>query len=316
MKIKEKMHIYDANPRAVRYTMTFIRRIVRSLTRKSYRLTDARPGKICRLIRLSVCLSVAGFAAATPAPLEVVTVLAPHAWLAERIGGERIHVIVLLPPGASSETYEPTPRPVSLLMRADVYMVSSMPFERSWLTAARSVNPELQVVPCCTPSGDPDADRHEWTDPWRALELARSLRDALSSLDPAGASHYAHNFRMLETDVAALHEDVAARLAGLEGRSFAVSHPAWGAFAHRYGLRQINLETEGLETSARRLAFLIEQASATGTRYVFTQPQHSKRAARVMAEALDAELVELDPLAPDYLQNIRRTAERLAEALR
>jgi zinc transport system substrate-binding protein len=60
---------------------------------------------------------------------------------------------------------------------------------------------------------------------------------------------------------------------------------------------------------------MIERAKATGARAIVVQPQFSRKSAAAVAEAVEAELVELDPLAPDVPGNILRIATVLAEVL-
>src|SRR5690606_3888118 len=101
-----------------------------------------------------------------------------------------------------------------------------------------------------------------------------------------------------------------------EGQRFLVFHPSWGYFAAAYGLVQVAIEHEGKEPGARALAGIIEQAKAEGIRVVFVQQQSAGASARAVAEAIGGRVVPLDPLAPDYLANLRRSAQAIAEALR
>ncbi|HIE55941.1 MAG TPA: ABC transporter substrate-binding protein, partial [Chromatiaceae bacterium] len=81
----------------------------------------------------------------------------------------------------------------------------------------------------------------------------------------------------------------------------------------RYGLRQLSVEQEGKEPNARSLARLIDQARELGIRTLIVQPQHSGATAQVVARALNARMVEIDPLAEDYFTMMRRLAEVLLE---
>ena len=96
---------------------------------------------------------------------------------------------------------------------------------------------------------------------------------------------------------------------------FIVFHPSWGYFADAYGLVQLPIETGGHEPGPRGLATLIERGREAGARAVFVQPQFSERSARAVAEALDARTVTADPLARDYVDNLRRLGAEVAGAL-
>jgi zinc transport system substrate-binding protein len=94
-----------------------------------------------------------------------------------------------------------------------------------------------------------------------------------------------------------------------------VFHPAWGYFADTYGLTQVPIEREGKEPGARALAALIDQAKREKTQVVFVQPQFDKRSAVQVAQAIGGAVVAVDPLAPDYIDNLRRVGREFSQAL-
>ena len=61
-------------------------------------------------------------------PLVFVSI-PPQKYLVEELAGDLVRVEVLLPPGASPATYEPTPRQLANLDRAAVYFQIGSPFE-------------------------------------------------------------------------------------------------------------------------------------------------------------------------------------------
>ena len=95
-----------------------------------------------------------------------------------------------------------------------------------------------------------------------------------------------------------------------------VFHPAWGYFAHSYGLHQEAIEVGGKEPGARGLARLIEIARAERVRVIFVQKQFSRTSADAVARAIGGEVVSIDPLAEDFLRNTRRVADAMAKAMR
>jgi len=77
----------------------------------------------------------------------------------------------------------------------------------------------------------------------------------------------------------------------------------------------VPIEKEGKEPGARALVAIIEQARRGQVRIVFVQPQLSRRSAEQVARAIGGRVVPIDPLAPDYADNLRRAARQIAEAL-
>jgi zinc transport system substrate-binding protein len=94
-----------------------------------------------------------------------------------------------------------------------------------------------------------------------------------------------------------------------------VFHPAWSYFAEDYGLEQIAIEHQGKEPGARTLQKTIEEGKRLGIKVIFVQKQFSLSIAENIAKMIGATVRELDPLAEDYLGNMRRTATAISGAL-
>ena len=94
-----------------------------------------------------------------------------------------------------------------------------------------------------------------------------------------------------------------------------VSHPSWSYFADEYGFTQISIEREGKEIQASSLVDLIKTAKERNVKTIFVQPQFNDRAAKVVANELNAEVMMLDPLAFNYIDNMNRVTENIVKGL-
>jgi zinc transport system substrate-binding protein len=251
----------------------------------------------------------------------------PQAYFVERIGGPHIAVGVLVGPGQSPHTYEPTPKAVSNLSDADVYFKIGIPFEKSLLDKATRLFPNLHVVDIQAgiefrrieehgheegDRGEGEADPHTWLDPHLVKTQATTIAAELKRLDPENAAEYDRNLKAFADDLDSVDARIATLLAPYRGSRFYVFHPSYGYFADRYGLVQVAVESEGKEPGAQRLADLIDHAHADGVTVLFAQPQFSSRTAEAIAHEIGAAVKPLDPLARDYLANLERMTEALA----
>lgn len=101
--------------------------------------------------------------AAGTEPIPVAASVPPAGWIAERIGGERVAVTTLLPPGRSPHTWEPAPRELVALSRARLVVVvghPALPFEERLLTAARQGGEPAVVAMADEVELLPDAEGH------------------------------------------------------------------------------------------------------------------------------------------------------------
>jgi zinc transport system substrate-binding protein len=158
-------------------------------------------------------------------------------------------------------------------------------------------------------------DNHVWLAPELVRLQARTILEALQGLDAAHASVYEANYREFMADLDSLDAEIRAALSGKQGASFMVFHPAWGYFARQYGLRQIPVELEGKEPRAQDLQQLIDQANSEGIKVVFVSPQFSTRSAESIARAINGQTIAINPLAANWLNNMRTVASKFKQAM-
>lgn len=251
----------------------------------------------------------------------------PQAFLVERLAGDLVETEILLPPGASPATYEPTPKQMAALDRSQLYLQIGAPFEGPVLAKVADLMPDVRIVDCragveLDPIGGDGHDHgfglldpHIWLDPGRMKTVADTTAKALQALLPDESPAIEERLATLHAAIDDTDARVGEALAPLEGQTLLVFHPAYGYFTRRYGLIQRAVEVDGKAPSARRLATVIDEVQQRPVPVLFVQPQFSRSTAERVAKALDCNLVELDPLAGDYLGNLETMADRIVRAL-
>lgn len=258
--------------------------------------------------------------AAEDTPLKITVSIPPQAWFVQRIGANLVQVQILLGPGHSPATYEPTPRQMVDLYAADLFLAAGVPFEQGLLPRLEAMpqGPRIagpRPVPSEHRHNHHDLDPHTWLDPTQAMAQADSICSALISLAPGSATTFRAGLESLQLELGELAQEIGDLLAPHAGQEFFVFHPSFGHFARAFGLKQIAIENDGHEPGARRLAEVIDRARTAQARVVIVQPQFSHRSAEAVADAIGAEVVALDPLAADYPTNLQHIARTLAEIL-
>ena len=102
----------------------------------------------------------------------------------------------------------------------------------------------------------------------------------------------------------------------MENRRFIVYHPAWGYFAHDYDLVQIAVEQGGGEPDIQYRMRLIDEAREHDIRVVFLSLQYPTKHAAAIASEIGGEVVIIDPLARDFVDNMRNVASKMRDAMR
>lgn len=157
------------------------------------------------------------------------------------------------------------------------------------------------------------ADPHIWLSPMHVKHMGIAIRNALVKADPANAPIYRKNYRAFAEKLDALDLRLNERLSQIpvEKRRFLVFHPAWNYFAHSYGLEEVPIEVEGREPGPRQLMNIIDLARKERISVIFVQPQFSRRAAEAIAKQIGATLVDADPLAENWAENLEKVAESI-----
>jgi len=262
----------------------------------------------------------------------------PQVYFVEKIAGDLVNTHVLVAPGASPHTYEPTPKQMIALSKAAAYFAIGVEFEKAWLPRIKSANKSLHIVqthkevgkiPMVAHGGHDDEDEehnekghvehdhaqgsldpHIWLSTTNARLIAEFTCRGLIQIDSVNTSTYKANLITLLNEIDRLDKDIRQGFKQLpkHKRTFMVFHPSWGYFAKDFKLTQIPIEAEGNEPSPRALAEIIHHGRELGISTIFVQPQFSSKSAKVIAGELNANVVALDPLASDWEQNMRRAA--------
>lgn len=147
--------------------------------------------------------------------LDVIATIFPPFDFAREAGGPFVEVTMLIPPGAESHTYEPSPREVVRIASCDLFIYNGGPSD-TWvdrLLSAAQIDTEktLRMMAFVNPVEEAEEgllqddasghggplhhhyDEHVWTDPMNALAITKGIADRLAAIDPGHAGDYRAN---------------------------------------------------------------------------------------------------------------------------
>ena len=251
-----------------------------------------------------------------------VVSIAPLKPLVEGILGDDFEVSVLVPQGASPETFEPTPQQLREVESARfVFGTGLLEFEQELLhRIARneqiinlSQGIDVLAGTCshahhahanCSHNHTHGIDPHIWCSPKSLAKMSENIYNAIAREMPDSVN-YDKNYTTLCIKILELDEEVAELCRQSPRNAFFIYHPALTYLARDYGLTQIAVEHEGKEPSAKHLARIIEQARAEGVNHIFYQSEFPASSVEVICQDTGATAVEINPLDEDIFENIR-----------
>ncbi|MDP0494956.1 MAG: metal ABC transporter substrate-binding protein [Verrucomicrobiota bacterium JB024] len=241
-------------------------------------------------------------------PHVVASFSLPADWV-RQVAGDRVELDVLAGNGQDIHAYEPAPRDLAKLSRADLVveigagleywlddMLAASRFQGRRLTLSapltlRHANDELDHEE----HGDHDThehdghhhgehDPHVWMDPENVRLMSQILTDALCELDPPNAETYRRNEERWAQHLNDLDQHARERFDKIpvEDRVIITYHDNLGYFAARYGIEIPatilgSISTESGEPSARQMARLIRLIRQDKVGAVFTDPGSNAR---------------------------------------
>ena len=307
------------------------------------------------LLAAALCAALlSGCAAWTPEAddgrLRIVTTIFPPCDFAANIVAQLAVVDQLLPPGAESHSYEPTPRDILAIQDCDLFIYTGGENDvwvEDILGSMGEDAPETLTLMACVDlldeeapegaadrghahePGEHEVDEHVWTSPKNAVKIVSALCERLCALDPDNASPYRANTeiyldKLYELDAQLV--DIVANAARTEivvGDRFPFRY-----LAEDYGLTAYAaFPACGHETepSAATIAFLCDKIEEDGLPVVFYIEFSNHLVADAVAETTGARTLLLHSChnisraerdaGADYISLMRQNAENLKEAL-
>lgn len=271
--------------------------------RPAKRLSLSVVGSVALLataVALSAC-APAGEASTPPhgsggageSALKVVTTTTVFADIVRNVGGDRITVSSIIPPGSGPEDYEPKPADAQKLADADLVVSNGVGLDdfldRLVQAAGEGQVPRLVLgdgIPTITVDGEPNP--HFWLDPSLVADhYLPAIIAELSELDPAGAPAFTANGAAYAVKVKAMDDANKARIATIpaENRKLVTFHDAYPYFARHYGFELIGVivANVGQEPTAADLATLVQTVKAAHVNAVFSESQFSPKLAETLA---------------------------------
>ena len=237
---------------------------------------------------------------------------------ARAIAGDDDGIVMLLPPGTESHSYDPTPRDMIRIAECDLVVYTGGPSDE-WV---RTIISSLDTPPASFALTDQvellteehaegmeeeehdhnvhEIDEHVWTSPRNEIVIIRNLSELMAGLNPAMADDYRSNASSYISKIEEL--DTAFRSIVQTGKRHTLIFAS--RFPLLYFVREYGLEyyaafpgcAEESEPSARTVAFLIDKARELEVPYILNIELSSQMIADVIAEEAGCDVMVFNTL--------------------
>ncbi|PKH10352.1 metal ABC transporter solute-binding protein, Zn/Mn family [Planomicrobium sp. MB-3u-38] len=258
--------------------------------------------------------------------LDVYTTAYPLGFFTERIGGERVNVSSVYPPGTNEHVFEPTQQDMISLAEADLLFYVGLGLEGFMDSTKETLSGEnVQMVAVADAISDEELveevdeedhvedvseeesleedahsiDPHVWISPVLSQKLAAAIKDSLIQADAEGAEIYEANFNELVAELKQLDQSFSDLSSTVENKTFFVSHAAFGYLAETYGFEQVavaGLNSQD-EPSQKELVEIVNLAKEKSIDYIVFEQNVSSKLTEVIQKEIGAEAVNMHNLS-------------------
>lgn len=283
---------------------------------------------------------------ATTGVVRVVTTTAILADFVRNVGGERVEVSSIVPPGADVHSFQTTPGDSVLISKAAVIVSNGKGLDSflapllegaanegaQTVIAARELETvsilamALPSVPGSHEAGEQDhegPDPHLWQNPLFAVSYVERIQAGLVAADPAGAAVYQGNATAYIQTLRDLDREIGQVLDAVpeDRRRLVTFHDAFGYFGARYGWAvSAFVAGDGADVTPGAVVAVLESIKGEGIPAVFAEPQFG---GDVLTEAARDAGVKVGIIYSDvlesgvggYVEMMRHNAQSLVELL-
>ncbi|BDU51529.1 metal ABC transporter solute-binding protein, Zn/Mn family [Haliovirga abyssi] len=250
----------------------------------------------------------------------VTVSILPQKYFVEKIAGSTLKVNVMIPPGKSPATYDPTPSQMKLLNNSKIYFrIGYIPFEFAWIDKIKSANKNMKIIDTSVGinliKNGKSTDPHIWITPREVKIEIKNIYNSLIENFPENKELYTQNYKSFIIKLDNLDKLFTDSLKNITNKKFIVYHPVWSYFARDYNLKQIPIEIDGKSPSAKNMQNIINISKKNRIKVVFVQLQFPIEDAKTIADAINGKVIQIDPLSEDWLENSKKTIKVFEEVL-
>ena len=249
---------------------------------------------VAAVLCLGILAGCTGDAGDDGGKIRIVAAFYPLAEISERVGGDRVQVVNLTPPGAEPHDLELGPADIEAVSAADVVLFVGGGFQPA-LGDLLSTREGATIDALALTGG---SDPHVWLDPSNLGMIAAALAADLADIDPESRTAFDRAAQNVVQEMESLVDAYASQLTECRSRVLVTAHDAFGVLAERFDLTVhpiAGISPED-EPTADRLAQLKQLVEREGVTTIFTETLVDPAIAETIARETGARTAVLNPI--------------------
>ena len=245
--------------------------------------------------------------------LRVIATIFPIYDFARNIGGDKIKVTMLLPPGSDAHHYELKPEDIVKVSKTDIFLFTNFEMEQWAYKIINAAEKNTNMLAIETGAGAvlmplneegeehknhiSKFDPHIWLDMDNAQKMVDNIAAALIKKDSRNSDYYLKNAHNYKLKLIALDQRYRAELTRCKTKTILhAGHWAFAYLAKKYNLNYIaayNVSADA-EPSPQKMINLVQQVKSQRVAYIYYESMINPRLAQTIARETGAHLLKLN----------------------
>ena len=245
--------------------------------------------------------------------LRVIATIFPIYDFARNIGGDKIKVTMLLPPGTDAHHYELKPEDIVKVSKTDIFLFTNFEMEQWAYKIINAAEKNTNMLAIETGAGAvllplnaegeeqenhvSKFDPHIWLDMDNAQKMVDNIAAAFIKKDSRNSDYYLKNALNYKLKLIALDQRYRAELTRCKTKTILhAGHWAFAYLAKKYNLNYIaayNVSADA-EPSPQKMVDLVQQGKSQRIAYIYYESMINPRLAQMIARETGAGLLKLN----------------------
>ena len=239
--------------------------------------------------------------------MKIVATIFPLYDFSREIGGDKVDVQLIIPPGVETHGFEPKPGDIFRIQKADILLYTGENMEPWVEDIIKSLGNDSPVIVDAgkgttserdhTHAHKDESDPHIWLDPVIAQEIVWHIAAAFTARDPAHEEFYVSNAAGYTKKLHELDQKFRKAFRSCKKNMFIHGgHFAFGCFTKRYNLTYISAYrsySTDTEPTPGDLIALIRKLKENNINYIFYEELIAPKLAETISRETGAELLLL-----------------------
>lgn len=245
--------------------------------------------------------------------IKIYTSIYPLYDFTNKIGGDKVVVSNLVPPGTEPHDFELSTSDLVNLEKADMLIYNGAGIE-SWSDKVINSLENKNIVYVKSSKGldihkasskkeknnhnHANVDPHTWLNIKNAQKEMENIKNALVKRDPDNKEYYEKNYKTYAKKFEELDSKYKETLDKIPNKSIIVAHEAFGYLCDEYDIKQVAIEglTPDSEPDPARMSKIIKFAKENNIKTIFFEELVSPKVAETIAKEVGAKTEVLNPL--------------------